>query len=360
MALRTAIIGAGKVAPIHAEILASLPESEFVGVCSRTLARAEALALPYGVPAFTDVSAMIDATEAQLVIVCTPHPVHADCSVPALERGVHVLVEKPMAASLADCDRMIDASVRGEATLGVISQRRWLEPVRRVKTAIDAGKIGRPILGIVTMLGWRDQKYYESDPWRGRWNTEGGGVLVNQAPHSLDILLWFMGEIDTLYGQWANFNHPYIEVEDTALAIIRFRSGALGNILVSNSQKPGLYIRVGVHGDTGASVSVQTDGGALFIAGMSPVLEPPFNDLWTIPGEESYPEAWRAADTGFFQTIDPAAYYFRAQIKDFLDAVQHGREPAVTGRNGRNVVELFTALYRSQLTGAPIKFPLTS
>ena len=143
-----------------------------------------------------------------------------------------------------------------------------------------------PILGSVAMYGWRDEAYYRSDPWRGSWQGEGGGVLVNQAPHQLDLLHWYMGEIDELFGFWANLNHPYIEVEDTAVAVLRFKNGALGNIVVSNSQNPALYGRVYVHGSNGASIGVQTDGGAMFIAGMSSITEPPINDLWTVPGEE--------------------------------------------------------------------------
>src|SRR5262249_61287694 len=133
---------------------------------------------------------------------------------------------------------------------------------------------------------------------------EGGGVLVNQAPHQLDLLQWFMGPIAQLFGCWVNLNHPYIEVEDTAAAIIRFKNGALGNILVSNSQNPALYGKVAVHGSNGASVGVQTDGGAMFIAGMSSIAEPPINDFWNIPGEEGLLEHWQDEDSALFHRID--------------------------------------------------------
>jgi predicted dehydrogenase len=187
---------------------------------------------------------------------------------------------------------------------------------------------------------------------------EGGGVLVNQAPHQLDLLLWFMGPITELYGCWDNLNHPYIEVEDTALAVIRFESGALGNIVVSNSQKPGLYGKVHVHGKNGASVGVQTDGGAMFVAGMTPVLEPPLNDLWTVPGEEGRLELWKKEDTEFFRNVEAATYYHRLQVEDFLRAVREGRRPLVTGEEGRKTVELFTAIYRSNRDSRPVCFPL--
>ena len=109
----------------------------------------------------------------------------------------------------------------------MVSQRRFYEPCQRIRRAIDADKIGKPVLGIATLLGWRGQEYYQSDPWRGKWTEEGGGVLVNQAPHQLDLLQWYMGPIDELFGYWDNLNHPYIEVEDTAIAVLRFKSNGL-------------------------------------------------------------------------------------------------------------------------------------
>ena len=171
-----------------------------------------------------------------------------------------------------------------------------------MKAAIDAGKIGRPILGVFSMFSWRDQAYYRSDPWRGKWDTEGGGVLVNQSPHQLDLLQWFMGEIDEISGYWANLNHPYIEVEDTALAMIRFKNGGLGSIVTSLSQQPGIYTKVHIHGANGASVGVETDRGATFVAGMSAIAEPALNDLWTIPGEEALLAAFQAEDRARFET----------------------------------------------------------
>ncbi len=136
------------------------------------------------------------------------------------------------------------------------------------------------------MYSWRDRAYYQSDPWRGKWATEGGGVLVNQSPHQLDLIEWLMGDVEEVSGYWANLNHPEIEVEDTAVATLRFRSGGLGSIVTSLSQKPGFYTKVHIHGSNGASVGVETDRGATFVAGMSEIAEPPLNDLWTIPGEE--------------------------------------------------------------------------
>ena len=284
--LKTGLVGCGKGAHLSAAALRSLPQSEFVAVCSRNPERARRFAEQYGVRDFSNLPEMIDCSGLQVLCVCTQHPEHAGPAVAAARAGVHVLVEKPLASSLADCDAMISAAGERGVKLGTISQRRWYEPCRRIRRAIDSGSIGRPVLGSVVMHGWRDEAYYKADPWRGSWSGEGGGVLVNQAPHQLDLLLWYMGPVSELFGYWGNLNHPYIEVEDTAVAVLRFANGALGQISVSNSQNPALYGRVAVHGSNGASVGVQTDGGAMFIAGMSSITEPPLNYLWTVPGEE--------------------------------------------------------------------------
>ena len=228
----------------------------------------------------------------------------------------------------------------------------------RIHQAIEDGKLGRPVLGMVTMLGWRDEAYYNSDPWRGTWDGEGGGVLVNQAPHQLDLLLWYMGEVDEVYGVWKNLNHPYIEVEDTAVAVVKFKNGGVGNIVVSNSQNPALYGKVHIFGENGAAAGVQTDGGAMFIAGMSSITEPPVNDLWTVPGEAEMLDAWKKADSDFFNSVDSMYYYHNEQIKDFLNAVQAGTKPLVDAREGRRTVELFTAIYRSTKDNCVVKFPL--
>ena len=240
----------------------------------------------------------------------------------------------------------------------MVCQRRFYKPVLRVKEAIEQGKIGKPILASVNVLSWRGMDYYHSDPWRGTWKGEGGGVLVNQSVHQLDLLLWYMGEIEELYGMWGTLNHPELEVDDTAVAVIRFKSGALGTISVSNSQNPGLFGNVRVHGSNGASIGVQTDGGAMFIAGMTGIAEPPVNDLWTVPGEADKLEEYKKADSEFFLSVDSETYFHTLQLRDFILSIVEDREPAVPLEDGRRAVELFTAIYRSQETGQAVKFPL--
>ncbi|MFM8271882.1 MAG: Gfo/Idh/MocA family protein [Gemmata sp.] len=344
---RVALVGCGKVAGIHAAALASIPEAQLVAVCDVSPERALAFASKWGARPCTDLGKLLRDARPDAVIIGTPHPQHAEAAVAAAEAGAHVLVEKPLAASLADCDAMLAAARKSGITIGCISQRRFYEPVQRMKRAIDGGKIGRPALGVFIQYSWRDAAYYESDPWRGKWDTEGGGVLVNQSPHQLDILLWLMGPAAEVTGYWANLNHPTVEVDDTAVASIRFKSGGLGSIITSLSQKPGIYTKVHIHGSTGASVGVETDRGATFIAGVSQIAEPPLTDLWTVPGEEGLLSGFQNEDRAAVANVNATTHYHALQIRDFLGAIRENRPPLVTGAAGRAVVELFTAIYQS-------------
>ena len=197
--------------------------------------------------------------------------------------------------SIPPSGSVIATARRNGVLLSVISQRRWYPAVRRVKAAIDEGRIGTPALATLEVLGWRGPEYYAMDAWRGTQSGEGGGVLVNQAVHQLDLLCWFLGEPVEVDGFTANVNHPEIEVEDTAVAVVRFASGALATLTASNAQRPGLWGRVHVHGRNGSSVGVETDRGSSFVAGMS-APSPARNDLWTIPGEAGLVEHWPAED----------------------------------------------------------------
>lgn len=356
--VKTGVVGCGNVGHFHARALSELPESEFVGVCGRDFAKTKEFGLKYGVPAFPSIEDMKRETGVEAVCVCSPHPVHRENSVAAADLGIHLLVEKPLADSLEGCDAILHAAAVNTVKVGTISQRRYYTPCLRIKRAIDSGKIGKPILGVVTLFGWRDEAYYGSAAWRGTWGGEGGGVLVNQAPHQLDLLLWYMGEAQEVYGMHDNFNHPYIEVEDTAAAVVRFKSGGIGSILVSNSVDPALYGKVQVFGDNGAAVGVQTDGGAMFIAGVSSITEPPVNDLWTVPGETNMLDQWKNEEYEFYKTIDPTQHFHTVQIKDFLSSLINNEPVMVDGHAGRRTVELFSAIYRSQRDGRPIKLPL--
>ncbi len=354
----TALIGTGKIAAAHARALASLPGSRFLAVLDADDSRARAFADRYGVRAYSSLDALLDDARVRMISICTPHPTHAELAIRVAQAGRHVLVEKPMALNLDDCDAMIRAAHENGVRLGVVSQRRLYEPVVRVRDAIVQGRIGRPVLGTVNVLGWRGEDYYAADPWRGTWAGEGGGILVNQVPHHLDLLQWLMGPVEEVFGYCANLNHGYIEVEDTAIAVIRFQGNALGSVVVSNSQRPGLFGRIHVHGENGASVGVETETGSAFIAGVTSAVEPPVNDIWTIAGEEGRLREWQSEDRERASRVDIMTHYHGLQIEDFLAAIHDDRPPLVTGEEGRKSVEIASAIYRSQADGSPVRFPV--
>lgn len=377
--VRFGIVGSGKVSSLHAKAIRAASETARawnqsigdpyathtgevdcpdclpIAVYSRNPEHCEAFARRHGLIPRTSIARMIEQDKIDVVLITTPHPSHCSLALEAMHAGAHVLVEKPMALSVSDCTRMLQASRETGKTLGVISQRRWYPALRRMRKALDSGALGRPALGQVIMLGWRDQAYYTSDPWRGSWDQEGGGVLVNQAPHQFDLLAWLMGPVAEISAYWDNINHPYIEVEDSAVAAIRFQSGGMGSILVSNSQKPGIHAKVHIHGTSGASAGVQTDGGAMFIAGMSGVLEAPYNDIWTIPGEEHLRQQWHEKDTRLFASIDATWHFFALQTADFACAVRDQRSPLVTGEDGRETVRIIEGIYRSGKEGSSVR-----
>jgi UDP-N-acetyl-2-amino-2-deoxyglucuronate dehydrogenase len=344
--VRAGLIGCGKIAATHAMALNTLEEAEFVACCDRDEDRARQLAAKYGVPhVYADAGELVRSGTVDVVLVCTPHPAHEPVVVAAAEAGVHVLCEKPLAISLAEADRMIEATRRAGVKFGVIFQRRFWPAAQRMRTAIDDGRLGKLTLGECSVRIWRSSDYFASDPWRGKWATEGGGVLMNQAVHSIDQFLWFMGDAVEVVGRYATLRHgAYIDVEDTAVATVVFENGALGIIQAASTFQPDFGFRVAVHGDRGAAVSVweQPEG------------QQGVNDVWSLPGEESDRAVWEAEETG-----KPGFPLFHVlQIQDFLRAVIDDRPPAVTGEDARKSLEVILAIYESSRTGQPVRLPM--
>ena len=344
--VRAGLIGCGKIARIHAEALHHLEEADFVACCDQDERRARDLADTYGVPnVYDSAEALLQSGTVDVVLVCTPHPMHERVVVAAAEAGVHVLCEKPIAIALDEADRMIEATDRAGVTFGVIFQRRFWPAAQRMRRAIDEGRLGTLTLGECSARIWRPQEYFESDPWRGKWATEGGGVLMNQAVHAIDQFVWFMGEPVEVVGRYATLRHgDYIDVEDTAVATVVFENGALGVIQAASTFQPGFGFRVAVHGNNGAAASVwEKEEGQQGV-----------NDVWTFSGEEEQRAAWEIAEGG-----QPGFPGFHAvQIRDFLQAILEQRPPAVTGRDALKSLEVILAIYESSRTGLPVKMPM--
>jgi len=351
-----AIVGAGGAGGVHAAALSRIPDARLIAVAGATpgSSRAAALAARHGARHVADLGAILNDPAVDVVILATPHPLHARAAIECAEAGRHVVVEKPMALTTDECTAMIRAAERAAVVLSVVSQRRWYPSVRRVKDAVESGRIGTPGLATVEVLGWRGPEYYAMDAWRGTMEGEGGGVLVNQAVHLLDLACWVLGPAAVVDGWTANVNHPEIDVEDTAVAIVAFVRGTVATIVASNAQRPGLHARFHVHGSSGASVGVETDRGSSFVAGVSEPSEPR-NDIWTIPGEEGAPEEWAAADRAFLAAGDPASHYHELQLREIVGAIRDGRRPAVTGEDGRATVGLMAAIAEAAARGGRVE-----
>ena len=344
--VRAGIIGCGGIAKTHAAALAGLPEATFAACCDVDEARARALAEQYDVPhVFTDVGELLRSDTVDMVTICTPHPSHAGLVIAAAEAGVHVLCEKPLTIDLGEADRMVEAAERAGIKFGGIFQRRFWPAAQRIHRAVEAGELGRMTLAECQVRIWRPREYFARDAWRGKWTTEGGGALMNQAVHAIDLFQWYMGPITEIFGRYATLLHgDYIDVEDTVVATVVFANGALGIIEAATTVKPDLGFKVAVHGTSNAMVSVweQPEG----VAGV--------NDLWTIAGQEEHIDVFadgREKEPGFPE-------FHRLQIADFVRAVLEDREPAVTGAEARKALEIILAIYHSSRTGLPVRFPL--
>lgn len=344
--VRIGVIGCGNIGKTHARAFAGIAGADLAATCDADAARAEALAEQHGARhVFSDVGELLRSGTVDAVTVCTPHPTHADVVVAAAAAGVHVICEKPLAVEIAEANRMVEAAERGGITFAGIFQRRFWPAARRIRAAIDDGKLGRITHGECRVYIWRPESYFAQDAWRGKWATEGGGALMNQAVHAIDLLQWYLGPVTEVFGRWAKLRDgDYIDVEDTAVATLVCANGALATIQASTNYNPQFGFHVQVHGTSGATASVweMPEG----VEGIT--------DIWTVPGEEALVHD-RQRDgeprPGFPE-------FHRLQLEDFVRAIQEGRAPAVTGAEAKKALEIILAIYESTRTGLPVRLPL--
>src|SRR6266566_1001603 len=255
------IVGCGMIARFHARALAEVPGTRLVALVSRSADRARAMADELGLRCdlATDLNAVLRRPDVHVVIVTTPSGAHLGPAVAAASTGKHVVVEKPMEITAERCDRIIEACDRNKVKLCTIFPSRFGDANRELKNAVTQGRFGRLTLGETTCKWWRPQSYYDEGGWKGTQALDGGGALMNQAIHNVDLLLWMMGPVSHVSGLTAMLAHERIEVEDTAVACLRFKNGALGVIQATTSVWPGLPKTIGVHGDRGTVVIEQDD-----------------------------------------------------------------------------------------------------
>lgn len=339
-----ALVGCGMIARFHARALAEIPGARVAGLVSRSPANAQSLLAETNTPAcpvFATVEEAVRAPGVDVVVITTPSGAHLEPAVTAAAAGKHVVVEKPLEITGPRCERIIEACDQHGVKLCTIFPSRFADANVTLKAAVDAGKFGRLTLGEAANKWWRSQAYYDDGGWKGTQALDGGGALMNQAIHNVDLLLWLMGPAASVCGLTATLAHERIEVEDTAVAAIRFRSGALGVLTATTSVHPGYPKQIAVHGDKGSAVIEQED-----------VLKWDFAPA--TPDDAAVKERFAAKVGASGGAADPKAISHeghRRQLADFVAAIRENRAPKVDGREGKRAVELICAVYESNRTG---------
>jgi predicted dehydrogenase len=313
-------------------------------------ASADRFAKAEGCRAYHRLEDMLADTEIDVVTIGTPSGAHMDPAVAAARAGKHVIVEKPLEITLRRCDKIIEACKKNKVTLSTIFPSRFHDSSQELKRAIDEGRFGRLTVGDAYVKWYRSQEYYDQGAWRGTWALDGGGALMNQAVHSVDLLAWLMGPVVEISAQTATLAHKRIEVEDTAVATLKFANGALGVIEASTATYPGYLKRIEIHGSEGSAMIREED-----------IVE------WDFAKKSRRDAAIRKQmqqeKSGGGGASDPSAISHephRKQFADVLKAIKSGKKPAVDGPEGRRSVEIILAIYKAAETGRTIKLPLTS
>ncbi len=355
--VRFGIVGCGSIGPTHAGAIRQIPDTRIVAVADTVQSRATGLADKFGVPkAYSSQEELLADKDVDVVCLCTPSGMHADGAVAAMRAGKHVIVEKPMEISLAACDRMIQASDETGMKLTVISQHRFDAASQMASRKIVSGDLGNIVLATADVKWWRTQQYYDSGDWRGTWAMDGGGALMNQGVHTVDLLQWLAGPVEKVTAHTRTGAHERIEVEDVAVAVLTFKSGAVGTLVATTAAYPGLVVRVDLFGSKG-SLSIEADTlRMLAIHGKE--------TLWD---KSAAAHALSVAQGGTASVKDEAAHReaaadpgavwgdaHREQIKDFIRAVREDSQPLIDARAARKPVEIILAVYESARTGKTV------
>jgi len=345
------LVGCGMIASFHARAIEDIRGAKVVALFDSFPASAKRLAesIP-GVAVYDDYDQFLAHPGLDIVNICTPSGAHMDVAVKAANAKKHVVVEKPLEITLKRCDKIIDTCDKNGVKLATILPSRFSPANMALKKAIDSGRFGKLTLGDTYVKWWRSQEYYDSGGWRGTWALDGGGAYMNQAIHNVDLLYWFMGDVAEVSGITDTLAHERIEVEDTGVATVRFKNGALGVLEATTSAYPGLLKKTEIHGTTGTVIVEQDD-----------VL------LWefakTNKKDEAIRKEFAQKKGGTGGASDPSAISYAGhmeQLKDFIKAIKTGGTPIVDGREGRKSVEIILAIYKSSHTGRRVELPLKS
>ena len=349
MAVGFGIIGCGMIAGFHQKAIADIRGARVVACFDTFPSAAERFAAANQCTAYEDLGEMLADPSLDVVTICTPSGAHLEPALAAAEAGKHVIVEKPLEITLRRCDQIIDACRRNKVTLATIFPSRFHESSRQLKKAIAAGRFGRLSMGDAYVKWYRTQEYYDSGAWRGTWKLDGGGALMNQAIHSVDLLTWLMGPVVEISAKIDMLTHKRIEVEDVAVATLRFANGALGVIEATTAAYPGALKRIEIHGSGGSAVIEEEDIKTWDFARSA-------------RGDKTLLEKMSGRTQTGGGAADPSAIGHHGHtllFRDVLKAIKNGGRPSIDGHEGRRSVEIILGIYKAAETGRTIQLPLT-
>lgn len=328
------IIGTGAIAVKHAAAIRELEGAELLAVCSSTKGRAIEAKKTFGVESYADIHSFLKHPRLDLIAICTASGHHMGPALTSIAAGKHVLIEKPIEINLKRADQIIQAARENGVKLGVIFQNRFNPDYIQLKKALQEGLLGKLLLGNAYVNWFRDEAYYKSSPWKGTVEGDGGGALINQAIHTIDLLLDCMGAVHSVFGKTDTLHHK-IETEDSATAVVEFKNGALGTITASTAISPGYPERLEIYGSKG---SIILEGGKI--------------KAWDIQGEPSrIMNSPAGKNSGASDPMAIGHQWHLEQYKDFLNAIQEDRAPLVNGEEGIKSLALIEGIYQSSKLG---------
>jgi UDP-N-acetyl-2-amino-2-deoxyglucuronate dehydrogenase len=340
--LKFALIGCGRIAPKHAGNLTEglIHDAKLAAVCDIRPERAKAFGEKYNVPFFTDMHEMMNAMKNQIdaLTILTPSGDHARHTIEMSVYGKPIIVEKPMALTLEDADRMIEACDKNGSRLFVVKQNRFNLPVLKLREALESGRFGKLVMGTVRVRWCRTQEYYDQDKWRGTWEHDGG-VFANQAIHHVDLLQWMMGDVESVFAK-STKALVNIEAEDTGVVILKFKNGALGVIEATTATRPK---------DLEGSISILGENGTVEIGGFA------VNEMKIWNFTKANPEDKTIIEK--YKVNPPNVYGFghTEYLNNVVTAIKSGKNALVQGLEGRKSLELVSAIYESIETGKEVQ-----
>jgi UDP-N-acetyl-2-amino-2-deoxyglucuronate dehydrogenase len=340
--LKVMIVGAGAIAPAHIEGFLSFPERvEITHITNPTVSKAEALIEKYGLNAGASSSFDEQLDAVDIVSICSPPSTHRNLAVKALEAGKHVLLEKPMAMSLDECDQILAAAMKGNALISVVAQSRFISSISNTMKIIHKGDYGKLLFSQINSFWWRGQSYYDLY-WRGLWESEGGGCTLNHAVHHIDLLLWAKGLPVEVNSFLTNLNHQNSEEEDLSMSILKYADGTMSQINASL-----------IHHGEEQKLDFQMEKASVSI---------PFAVKASIPRSNGFPMddevTIKKLSDEYNNLPNLNLEHHAGQVGNFLDAIEKGTPLAVSGKDGRNSIELISAVYKSAFTESGVTLPL--